>query len=385
MKKMFWVLVLVSFFLQPILFEKLFASDAKFGVGLKGGANKLEGDWKSARFNPTGSVVLSYYPIPYFAVGTEVSYSILTTKDDAIRIDPSFVDSNLFQTSILPVELDFRFNFSPFTTVNPFATIGFGGMWWESTYDGNTVVLNGKEQKEASLVFKASGGIEFNFENGLGLMFGADFRYSSTDMLDQINNGDLNDVITSVWAGMNYYFQTKDQNDLDNDNIPRSLDLDPYRPEDRNGILDHDGKPEYGRIVEKQNAPKVVHYPVFRAEEGRDLAIKAVITSEVPMRTAIVLYRTQGQSDWKLTPLRKSDDVYYKAVIRGDNVNRAGLEYCVVAVDNELEGIGYSGLPKRPIQVEVDPNGKSWRIVAGIAAFLGWGASTYIVMRKQTF
>lgn len=390
LKNILLVLVLVSFILQPCLPKQLFASDAKFGVGLKVGANKLEGDWKSPRFNPTGSLVLSYYPIPYFSVGTEFSYSILRTTDDAIRVNPDapqgpFVDSNLFQVSAMPIEMDFKFNFSPFTTINPFASLGFGGLWWNATYDGDTVVLNGKEQSDVSLVFKTSGGVEFNFDSGLGLVVGADFRYTSTDLLDQIDNGDLNDGITSVWAGLNYYFQTPDPEDLDKDNIPRSLDRDVYRPEDRNGIMDHDGKPEYGRLPQNQNAPKVVHYPVFRAEEGSDLRIKAVITSQKPIRTAIVLYRSQGQEDWKLTPLRNNDDMYYEAVIRGDNVTRAGLEYCVVAVDNELKGIGYSGLPKRPIQVQVDPSGKSWRIVSGIVAFLGWGAATYIVMRKQTF
>jgi hypothetical protein len=54
-----------------------------------------------------------------------------------------------------------------------------------------------------------------------------------------------------------------------------------------------------------------------------------------------------------------------------------------VAVDTDKKGIGYSGLPNRPIQIKVESSGQNWRIVSGIVAFFGWGAATYIVMRKQ--
>jgi len=397
LKKAIFILALVSLLVQPIFTNGLSAADDKFGVGFRAGFNKLEGDWTQPRFNPMGAFVLSYAPIPYFEIGTQVNYSLLKTLDsnkdlqfvpDVADTDPitKNLDPNKFQTSSMPIEIDFRFNFSPRTTVNPFTSIGFGGLVWNSTYDGATIQQpneDPQEQKGFSLLFKTSGGLEFNFNNGLALSLGADYRFTGTDWLDQRPTGDMNDGITSVWAGLSYYFEKKDPLDLDGDNIPKNLDLDLYRPEDRNGFWDHDGKPDFGKSAQTKKAPVVIHYPVFRAEEGRDLTIKAVITSEVPLRTATVLYRTKGTKKWKLAPLKNSSDMYYETVIKGSNITTAGLEYCVIAVDNDLKGIGYSGLPKRPIQVKVEKSGRNWRIVAGIVAFFGWGAATYIVMRKQ--
>lgn len=392
---MVFILVLISFFFHPIITNRAYAVDDKFSIGLKAGINKLEGDWNAPRFNPMGSFVFSYSPIPYFGIGAELNYAALMTKDkgDLERLHLELpvaggLNPNDFQTTAMPIEFDFKFSFAPRSTVNPFATLGFGGVNWQSTY-GGTVVKNEDdktEQKNFDLLFKTSGGLEFNFESGLGFAIGADFRYTATDLLDQRATGDLNDGVTSIWVGMSYSFTRKDPLDLDGDNITKSLDLDLYRPEDRNGFWDHDGKPDGGRPPKPTKAPTVIHYPVFRAEEGRDLKLSAVITSEVPLRTATVLYRTTGTKKWKLTPLKTTGapgDVYYEAVIDGAYITTSGIEYCVVAVDTDLKGIGYSGLPKRPIQVKVESSGRNWRIVSGIVAFFGWGAATYIVMREQ--
>ena len=397
MKKNIFLIVLISLIVLPVHTKSLLAADDKFSIGLKAGFNKLEGDWSEPRFNPMGSFVLSYAPIPYFEIGTEINYSLLRTQDGIKDLQQvarvaganSFalpLDHNKFETFSMPIELDFRFNFSPRTAVNPFASIGFGGLMWDARYDGSTIVQpdeDPQEQKSFGLLFKTSAGLSFNFNNGLALSLGADYRFTGTDWLDQRPTGDMNDGITSLWAGLSYYFEKKDPADLDGDNIPKNLDLDLYRAEDRNGFWDHDGKPDFGKSAQTKKGPSVIHYPVFRAEEGRDMIVKAVITSEVPLRTATVLYRTKGTKKWKLAPLKNSSDMYYETIIKGANLTTTGLEYCVVAVDNDLKGIGYSGLPKRPIQVKVEKSGRNWRVVAGIVAFFGWGAATYIVMRKQ--
>ncbi len=380
-----FILVLLSFFLQLGLASPVNAADDKFTIGLKAGINKLEGDWTTPRFNPMGSFVVSYSPIAYFGIGAEVNYSSLATKKISPDLEqvPGALDPNDFQTSAMPVELDFKFNFSPRTIVNPFATVGFGGVNWKATYDGSSINNAPNESSGFDLLFKTSGGLEFLFENGLGFSIGADFRYTGSDILDQRKTGDLNDGITSIWAGISYSFKKKNPLDLDQDYITKRLDLDLYRPEDWNGYMDHDGKPEGGRPSKPGKAPIVIHYPVFQAEEGRDLHLSALITSEIPIRTATVIYRTTGTQKWKLAPLKKTVAGNYEAVIKGSCVTTAGLEYCVVAVDTDMKGIGYSGLPNRPIQVNVYNNGQNWRIVSGIVGFFGWGAATYIVMRKQ--
>jgi hypothetical protein len=387
LKKSAFVLVIITLVVNHFSTPQLLAADDKFGFGIKGGFNKLEGDWKEPRFNPMGSFVISYAPLPYFSIGAEVNTSILRTRENPITFLPGSlgpIDPNLYQTTALPMELDFRFNLSPFTTVNPFASIGFGGLMWDARYDNQTIQRDGVDQRGTALFMKTSGGLEFLFDNGLGLMIGADFRYTGFDMLDQNGNGDENDGIISLWAGLNYYITRKDPQDMDRDNVPKKYDLDLYQPEDRNGYMDHDGKPDYGKALKNSKSPLLIHYPVFRAEAGKDLKIKAIITSEKPIKTAAVIYRTIGTSKWKLVALKKGEDLTtYNAMIKGSQVTPAGLEYCVVAVDQDLKGIGYSGLPKRPIVVKVDKSGKNWRVVSGIAAFLGWGAAAYIVMRKQ--
>ena len=383
-----YFLVLLSFLIMQLgTPTRVSAEDAKFSIGIKAGVNKLEGDWTEPRFNPMGSLVLSYSPIAYFGIGMEVNYSSLMTKQlvpDLSQVEaPLAIDPNKYQTTAMPIEIDFKFNFAPRNLVNPFATIGFGGVNWSATYDGTTVQRDQEEQTSFDLLFKTSGGLEFNFENGLGFAIGADYRYTGTDVLDQRLTGDLNDGITSMWAGISYSFMRKDPLDLDGDNVTKSLDLDLYRPEDPNGFWDHDGKPEGGKPARPGKAPTVIHYPVFSTEAGRDLRIKAIVTSEVPLKITTVLYRTIGTQKWKLTPLKKLPDGNYEAVINGSYVTTAGLEYAVVAVDTDMKGIGYAGLPNRPIQVKVYSSGRNWRIVSGIVAFFGWGAATYIVMREQ--
>ena len=264
LKKNIILLVLISFMVQPIQTSKLFAAGDKFSIGLKAGFNKLEGDWTEPRFNPMGSFVLSYAPIPYFEIGAEVNYSLLRTLDgikdlhsvpDPLDPDPmtKTIDPNKFETSSMPIEVDFRFNFSPRTAVNPFASIGFGGLMWDARYDGTSVMQpdeDPQEQKSFGLLFKTSAGLSFNFNNGLALSIGADYRFTGTDWLDQRPTGDMNDGITSVWTGLSYYFEKKDPSDLDGDYIPKNLDLDLYRPEDRNGFWDHDGKPDFGKSAQ---------------------------------------------------------------------------------------------------------------------------------------
>lgn len=388
MKRAAFILVLLSFFVHLSFAPALRAAESKFTIGVKAGVNKLEGDWKYPRFNPMGSLVLSYSPMPFFGIGVEANYSSFMTKElypdlqQVVDLQTGVPDD--FKTTAFPIELDFKFNFAPRKLVNPFATLGFGGINWEATYDGNTIMRNGtEEQKNFDLLFKTSGGLEFVLENGLGFTIGADFRFTGSDVIDQRATGDLNDGITSVWGGVSYAFKKKDPLDLDGDHVTKSLDLDLYRPEDPNGFLDHDGKPEGGKPSKPSKAPTVIHFPVFLAEEGRDLEISAAIASEIPIRIAAVIYRTTGTKKWGLAKMKKSVDGDYVAVIKGSKVTTAGLEYCVVAVDTDMKGIGHSGLPNRPIQVSVDGNGRNWRIVSGLVAFFGWGGATYVVMRKQ--
>jgi len=360
------------------------AADSKIGIGFKGGVSRLEGDWKKPILNPAGAFVLSYSPTPYFSVGGEIYYSLLKTSQDGLRINPLFTNSDKFQTMTVPMEVNFQFNFAPYSKINPFSMIGGGALYWDSKYAGNTITLDGKKQRMYGTVVKAGGGLEFRLANTISFSVGSDFRYSFSDLLDQIKSGDEKDGIISAWAGLTFYPSGKNSDDLDQDHIPAALDLDPQHAEDRNGYMDHDGKPE-NNVPEsaETNAPVVIHHPVFRAEVHHDLRIKADIFSSAPLRTVAVLYRTPGEKNWNVMQLALDKGDEYSAVIKGKDVTQKGLEYCVVAVDNRLKGIGYSGLPQRPIQVQVVPSSLKWRVTGAIVSALAWGSASYILLRKQ--
>ena len=73
----------------------------------------------------------------------------------------------------------------------------------------------------------------------------------------------------------------------------------------------------------------------------------------------------------------------YRGEIPGAAVKTSGLEYCVVAVDKTLTGLGYSGLPSKPIDVRVKPNGTPWRLIGGTAGAAAIGTAAYLIVRKQ--
>ncbi len=359
------------------------ADERPFNLGIKTGVNKLEGDWKEPKINPQGSLCFSYDLVPFMALGGELNYSILKTKSDMERIGDLY-DSEKFKVVSIPFELKCRFNFFPLSRVNPFATIGGGVIQTNAYYDNETIDRDGEDQKGSETVLSAGGGLEFRLPDGLALSVGADYRQLFTDMLDQFDYGDESDGLISLWGGLGYYFGPAATDDADHDNVPDELDLDPAQAEDTNGYMDHDGLPESGMASNtNKNAPIVVHRPVFTAEAGKDLKINAKIMTTAPLRTAAVLYRKPGNKNWSVEKLELQEGVLFSTHISAENMTLGGLEYCVVAVDERVKGIGYSGLPTRPIQVTVVQNGTAWRIASAVAAAISWGAASYIVFRKQ--
>ncbi len=369
-----------------------FALDDKFCIGLRLGATRLEGDWEKPTFSPNTAISFSYSPIPYFSVGGQVDYTFLRTnsfKDiSGIRPDNIALDrlkADKLKTTAVPFEFEFKLNLMPFNRVKPFALIGAGGLWFKTTYDDTQVTKDGFEQKMLDSIIKVGAGLEFTIKNNIGLLLGTDVRFTLTDRLDQIKSGDENDGMISIWTGVNYYINNVDKKDIDHDFIPVELDLDPVVAEDNNGYLDHDGKPEGGVPLDfNYKKPLVKHFPVFRAEEGRDFKLSAQIFATTPLKTSAVLYRTVGTKKWNVQKLEPKKDNNYIAVIDKSNIDPRGLEYFIVAVSQDLKGIGNSGLPKRPIRVKVIKDALIWRIASDTVTAVGWGLATFFVLRKQS-
>lgn len=364
------------------------AKDWVWGIGFSGGLSRLEGDLRHPRISPLLSGHLRALPTPSLAISGELGFAALTT---ARHPNPLFTD---FKTIIIPFELSTIFNFLPFRKVNPYVFLGGGGVYWNATNNGTTVVAGGRKQDGIDSFLKTGGGLEFKVSRNLGLSVGATFRYSFTDAFDQLRFGDENDQVVDVHAGFTYYFRaTKDK---DRDLIPDELDLMPEIAEDRDGYLDHDGIPEKNpnliamsgsepiRIDDLENSsPIVVHHLITSAESGRDIIVEATVYSALELRSVAVLYRSDGTSSWNVASMDEMRESLYQGVIPGVAVHGSGLEYCVVAVDETLRGIGYSGLPSRPINVDIFNNGKGWRILGGTAGAAAIGTASYLILRKQ--
>ncbi len=360
-----------------------------FGIGIKGGINRLEGDWKSPAFKPCIYGQLTYNLFDFLAIGAEGGYSVVGPKDNPA-----------IETIIIPYEGHLMFSFFPLAKINPYVILGGGGLYWNYTIDGQTALdtLSGKYRKGYDSFIKSGGGLEIVLNKAHSFYFniGATFRYSLTDWFDNINSGNENDGVIDIHGGFTYYFRTTTRGDRDNDGVPDELDLKPEIKEDSDGYLDHDGIPEgvppvtvgFGSSsasdasVDKE-PPVVIHSPVHRVEAGRDIRIVAEINENQKLRAASILYRPIGLDRWSIGQLRPIGGTLYEGVIPGRSVKKQGVEYCVIAVDEAISGVGYCGLPKLPVRVEVLGHPKMWRIVSGTAAFLGWGASGYMILKKQ--
>jgi len=363
-----------------------------FGIGLKTGLNKLEGDLKSPLFKPFVYGTVTYNLFEYLSISIESGYSVVGSKADSANNVPEF------QTIIIPYEGHLTFSFIPLGKVNPYVILGGGGFSWNYTIDGKTPRYdNGKLKKGYDSFFKCGGGVEILLNKSHDFYFnlGVTYRYSLTDVLDDIYSGDENDGLIDIYGGLTYYFRSSTRGDRDNDGVPDELDLKVEIKEDPDGYLDHDGKPEGippviyatgsgGQVsAEEDNEPPVViHHPIRRVEEGRDIKVKADIY-ENKLKVASILYRPIGFDRWKVGNLKNVSGSLFEGVIPSRYVKKQGLEYCVVAVDEAINGVGYCGLPKLPVRVEVLSNPKMWRIISGTAALLGWGGSGYLILKKQ--
>ncbi|HEX9652323.1 MAG TPA: hypothetical protein VGA99_01315 [bacterium] len=360
--------------------QGVFAGDWVFGIGFQTGISRIEAD-RDGKLSPMVSGHLRALPIPYLAINGELGYSRLGYAN--LAGSP--------RTEIIPFELSGMFNFLPFKKVNPYVFIGGGGVWWAAKSNAGTA------QDGLDSFLKTGGGLEFRVTPSIALNVGASFRYSLTEAFDQLFFGDENDQVLDVHAGFTYYF-ARIKNDRDRDGIPNELDLMPEIAEDKDGYMDHDGIPEknpsalalstfdtpLGNETNSDGAsPVVIHNLVTQAELGGNIAIKAQVYSNVALRVVAALYRPIGTPNWNVVRLEDRGANSYLGDIPGYAVTSSGLEYCVVAVDETLSGIGYSGLPSKPVTVKISPSGKPWRIAGGAAGAAAIGTASYIVLRKQ--
>ena len=377
---------LVLFLLFIVLSSTVLASEKKIGIRVQGGISKLEGDWYEPKLKEGGGINFSVNLNPFVSLGATYQYAKLKTLSDESRINQSFLNSQDLTIHSMPIELEVKFNFAPYSSINPFGIIGGGAVYWDAKNGNTTIERDGELQQIYTPHVKAGGGLEFMLSPSVSFLLGADFRYVWTDWLDQINSGDEDDGIISIWSGFSFYFLNKrNKNDKDNDNIPDELDLNSDLAENINGYLDHDGKPDSKPLnLAQTSSPIVLHQPVFKVKAGNDFFVKAKIVSNEPLRTSALLYRKLGQKNWKVKILEKEKNDYYTGKITKEFITGAGLEYCIVVVNEKITGVGYAGSPKRPIRVKVLPGGKSWKSAGGLITAAACGSASYLIFRKQS-
>jgi len=361
-----------------------YARDWKFGLGFNAGVSRLEGDLNGSQLSPMINGHLKVSPWPYVTLSGELGYAVLGANNH-----PNFTN---FRTTLVPLEVSAIFNFLPFGRVNPYLFLGGGGVFWNAK--ARNPNPNSTLEKGLDSFLKTGGGLEFQVFGNVGLNVGGTFRFSLTDAFDQLRQGDENDQVIGGYAGITYYFNRR-SGDLDNDGIPDELDLMPEIAEDKDGYLDHDGIPEKNPELLAMNSfegpvsngqslsPVVVHHLVDKVESGKSLPVKAMVYSDSKLMVVAVLHRQRGVRKWNVVRLSEYQQGQYEGVIPGEFITTTGLEYCVVAVDESLTGVGYAGLPSKPITIAVSKSGTAWRVVGGVVGATSVGAASYLVLRKQ--
>jgi hypothetical protein len=361
------------------------AKDWVYGIGFNAGLGRLESDIRSPKMSPLISGHFRVLPKPHFAIEGELGFSALQATH------AQFSD---FKTVVIPFELSAIFNFLPERKVNPYVFLGGGGVFWNATSNGNTVVTDGKNQDGLDSFLKTGGGLEFKLNRALALNLGATYRFSLTEAFDQLFYGDENDQVLDVHVGFTYYFLPN--KDKDRDVIPDERDLMPEMAEDRDGYLDHDGIPERnpnlvamsggGPIPTDASAspgPIVVHQLTTNSAPGKPIPLEAQVYSNIALQMVAILYRSTGTSKWNVARMAGMGDNTFQGEIPAEVVHGPGLQYCVIAVDETQRGIGYSGLPSNPVHVEVSSSGKGWKILGSTVGGAAVATATYLIVRKQ--
>ncbi len=364
------------------------AQESKFALGLRGGAGKIEGDIKTRLLRPFASGLIYYSPDPHFSLGIEAGIG-----DLLINNDKSSQDSI---ARVVPIEFDVTFRFSPHHTLSPFATLGAGGVVWHNFKKKDKQTLHyGTSRDYSNYILKTAGGLDLALSRRFNFSLGAAFRYALTDLLDVNPNGDENDGLITLFSGVTLKLGGGAP-DHDRDGVWDRYDLDSRAKEDRDGYMDHDGVPDTQigtnlLALTGSNAasgvddipPIVIHTPVRRATSGNEIKVRAEVFENRRLLKAAVLYRPYTVRRWLVEPMVSMDGEVYEARIPGVGVQRVGLEYCVVAVDEAISGLGYSGLPKRPNYVRVTGKEGWWRVATILTAAGGWGGAAYLIKRAQ--
>ena len=173
-----------------------------FALGLEGGISVIgcdvTDDFDHYVFEPYANLEFGYLASNAFKVGLYVGRGNLKSEDD---------DSNSVKNSFINIGITAHFYLqlrrSPFV---PFVFIRVGGIFsnGESTYEGEF-----REGVANAAMFGGGVGFEVYPSRQLAIRIQGGGFWTTTDLLDRVDAGTMNDGFTTVTGGIIYYFNLR--------------------------------------------------------------------------------------------------------------------------------------------------------------------------------
>ena len=101
------------------------------------------------------------------------------------------------------------------------------------------------------------------------------------------------------------------------------------------------------------DGPKIEHSAVARAMPGQPVLIRARITDPDGVFAPSVFFRLSGTKGYASVAMQSLGQAMYQAVIAGERIEGAGLDYFIEAFDALGHGPSQVGSPKAPLRVQI--------------------------------
>ncbi len=231
MKAVWIVTAIIAFFTTSLFAQN---TSNKFGVGIKGGFARYDGDVKASEWKPHFGMSIDRWLSRSLSAGLDLGLTKFESNDAV----------DYFQTDLFYIGADIKTKIINQGAFQPYVLLGIEGFKFNPR-DRNEDKLPNNAAKAYSL-------FQFGFQIGAGLSFFARDNFSIdvqtiyhptfSDNLDDISGGSTND--TYLTTALKFTFYIGGDQDSDGDGILDEDDKCPGRREDFDGFQDGDGCPD---------------------------------------------------------------------------------------------------------------------------------------------